>query len=178
MAMSVTKIEATAQIKAWTTNTADQTETAPNATFLTRLFDTLLNGTGSDQANQVWADSNTILAGATNQIDTVGTLVDIYGTTISFTKIKGIILKNTSTTASVLALGGGTDGAGTNAFDTWITSAAADGSERPLVRPGGVFMLYTPDSTAYAASAGSDILSVIETSTLAGAYDIALIGVV
>lgn len=180
--MNITKVATTGEIRGWTTKTADNVESGTNYVVYVKLFDEMTNGTGSDQANKIYADTNTILAGARNTIDLAGSVSDVYGDTITFTKIKGIILKNTSTTAAVLALGGGSDGAGTNAFDTWIRSAAGggagDGSEQVLVRAGGFVMFYTPDSTAYAVTAGTgDILGIVETATLAGSYEIAILGV-
>lgn len=145
--------------------------------------DTLADGTGADQANQVYQDLATLAADQIVSYDLAGGLTDEFGGTVTFTKIKTIMLLNTSTTASVLAIGGGTGGNGTNAFDTWCRSqagaGAGDGSERVLVGPGGVFLLYRPDVTGYAVTAGTgDILIIEEESTLAASYELTLIGVV
>ena len=139
----------------------------------------LADGTGANQANQVYQDSVSAIADAETSYDLAGTLVDEFGGTITFTKIKGIVLLNKSTTASVLQIGGGTGLDGTNAFDTWITSTAADGSEGVLVRAGGLFVLWAPDATAYAVAAGTgDILVIKEKSTLAAVFELSIIGVV
>lgn len=168
-------------IKGTANKAADLSDTTPNTVLLCHLLDELANGTGSDQANQVYADTSTIGAAATVNYDLVASIDDVFGDQMSFTIIKGIIFKNTSTTASVLALGGGTDGAGTTAFDTFIRSAAGagagDGSEQILVRPGGVVVLWAPGTTGYACAAGSDNLSIEETSTLEGAFELLVVGV-
>jgi hypothetical protein len=173
MAMNITKVEGTCQIKAWTTDTADMTDSGPATVFLARFFDTLTNGTGSDKANQVYMDSATLNASTRTTYDLAASLTDVYGTTITFTRIKGIFLANTSTTAAVLAIGGGSDGAGTNAFVNWISAAA----EEVNVRAGGCFMLWAPDATAYAVTAGTgDILGITETAALASTFELGIIG--
>jgi len=152
---------------------------APTLPIRHTFDDSLADGDGADQANQVYQDSASVIADAETSYDLAGTLVDEFGGTITFTKIKGIVLLNKSTTASVLQIGGGTGLDGTNAFDTWITSTAADGSEGVLVRAGGLFVLWAPDATAYAVAAGTgDILVIKEKSTLAAVFELSIIGVV
>lgn len=142
------------------------------------FVDSLADGTGADQANQIYQDEATVLALSETSYDLNGVLADCFGGTITFARIKGILLLNTSATASVLQLGGGTGLDGTNAFDTWITANGADGSEGVLVGPGGVFLLYRPDATAYTTGAGTNILIVKEKSTLAASFQLSVIGVV
>lgn len=139
--------------------------------------DSLADGTGADKANQVYQDEASVAGLVETSYDLAGSLLDCFGGTITFTRIKGIFLKNTSVTASVLKLGGGTGGDGTNAFDTWITANGADGSEGVLVRAGGFFALWAPDATAYAVTGGTiDILIVKETSNLAAVFELTLVG--
>jgi len=166
------------ELRGTATNVADLTTggTAPNAVLLGQFIAAFTDGTGSGAANQIYADTNSIVAGATNTYDLVANIDDIYGDQMSFTRIKAIYFRNTSTTASVLHLGGGSNGAGLNAFDTFVTSTADDGSEVIIVRAGGAVMLWCPDATGYVCTAGSDILAVIETSTLAGSYDLVVVG--
>ncbi len=166
----------TMELRGTATDVADLTDTAPRAVVLGQFIASLVDGTGSGSANQVYADSNTILAGATNTVDLFATVTDVFGAILSFNIIKGIYFKNTSTTAAVMNLGGGSNGAGLNAFDTFVTSTADDGSEVIIVRAGGAVMLWTPDATGYACAAGSDILGIKETATLAGSYDLVVVG--
>jgi len=161
------------------TKTADMSGTPTSSSIFT-LSDTLADGTAVDQADIVYFDSNTLIADATESYDLSGALTDVYGDTITAARVKFLGLKNTSSTASVLKLGGGTGDDGTNAFDTWIVSCTGTtanlGSEGVLVRPGGMFALWAPDATAYAVTAATaDILMVQEMSTLAAAYDLMVI---
>ena len=176
--MDVVKVEVTAEIRAYVEKDADQASIDPNSLLLTRLFKTLLDGTGSNQCNQVYTKTDTIIAAATNTIDLVTGPTDAFGDQIVFTKIKGFGFINKATNASILRIGGGTDGAGTTAFDTWISSTAADGSEVLIVNPGGCVLIMDPGANGYAVSAGSDIFGIEEMSTLAGAYEVGFFGIV
>jgi len=100
---------------------------------------------------------------------------DIFGDNVVFARIKGVYVKNTSTTASIIKVGGGTDGAGLNAWDAWTTSTAADGSEGVLVPAGGFMFIWAPGATAWTVAAGN-ILSIEEMSTLAASFDLVILG--
>lgn len=50
------------------------------------------NGTGAGQADRVFADTRTLIASATEDLDLAGVLVDGDGATITFAKIKGVLL--------------------------------------------------------------------------------------
>jgi len=176
-----------AQVKAMLTGTVVTTgyEFEPPTLRLAHQFsDSLADGNGADEANQVYQDKATVAASTEASYDLAASLVDDFGGTITFTIIKAIMVINTSTTASVLHVGGGTGADGTNAFDTWIQSAAGagvgDGSERILLRPGGLFLLWAPDATGYAVTGGTaDKLIIKERSALAGgAFELTIIGVV
>jgi len=159
------------------TKTADLAGTPVSEPIIT-LSDTLDDGTGADQADIVYFDSGTMVASADLSLDLAGTLSDVYGDTVTAVRVKAIAVKNTSTTASVLKLGGGTGDAGTNAFASWLhrSGTSAAGSEGVLIRPGGVFLLWAPGATGYAVTAGTgDILMLQEQSTLAAAYELMIV---
>ena len=145
----------------------------------------LADGTAADQADLVYFDDGELAAAADVDLDLAGTLSDVFGDTVTFARIKVIMVSNVSdeeqspATDAILSVGGGTGQDGTNAFDTWITSTAANGSERVFVRAGGTLLLFAPDATAYAVTAGTiDILNILNTDGAdAGDYSIALIGV-
>ncbi len=67
--------------------------------------------------------------------------------------------------------------AGLNAFDTWITSTAADGSEAIILPQNAAVLLWNPIAAGYVVTAGTvDLLSMTETATLAGAYELMVVG--
>lgn len=131
----------------------------------------LSNGTGADQANIIWSDTRTISASSNDDLDLAGGLTDAYGATITFTKIKGILVYAYAENSNILQIGG----AASNAFVNWVASA----TDIINLRPGGSFGITVTDATAYAVSAGTgDILRL--TNGGAGSsvtYDIMLIGV-
>ncbi len=119
------------------------------------------DGTGAGKADKVFDKEADIAASGNAQIDLAGALVDVYGESVSAAKIKGFLLAETSgETDTVLHVGGGTDGAGAAALDTWLTSAAADGSEKLIVDVGGMFAVSAP-TNGYVVTAGSaDVLRI------------------
>lgn len=176
--MDVTKMELTMKAQGFVTKAADL-EAAGTKELLLNVAATLLDGTGATQVNQIFTKDDTILAGARNTYDLAGSLSDAYGDTITFTRVKLLMVYNDSTTAARLRIGGGSDGAGTNAWDTWVTGNTPDGGEGPIVRAGGVLMIYAPDATAYAVTAGTvDILAIEELDSLAGSYQLLIAGTV
>ena len=184
--MAASAMDLTSRLIGKITGTASKSDVEFNAVTFAMAHSadvSLADGAVADQANQVYQDSATVIADAATSYDLAGVLTDEFGGTITFTIIKAILFKNTSTTASILGIGGGTGLDGTNAFDAWCCSAAGagsgDGSEYVKVRPGGFFMLCAPDVTGYAVIAGTaDILIIKELSTLAASFELTLIGVV
>lgn len=144
--------------------------------------DSLADGALIDQADEIWHDQRTVDAGVDDDLDLAGVLTNALGDTVTFAKIKAIILENTSVTAGDnLRIGGGEADAGTNAFDTWLDEAggAADGGiNQVIVGPGGCFCLFNPSLAGYGVTAGTaDILRIANTTASNITYNIILIGV-
>ena len=129
----------------------------------------LANGTGADQANQVWTDTRTLTSGSTETLDLNASLTNAIGESVTFTKIKAILIRNKACTTT-LSVGA----AATNQF------VAIFGSATDLVKilPGGVFLITSPDSTGAAVAAGStDNLKIANSAGASCDYDIVIIGV-
>lgn len=131
----------------------------------------LTNGTGADQANMIFTDTRTLAASTTEDLDLAGGLTDVFGTTITFTKIKGIIIKASSSNTNNVVVGGDANG-----LVNWVGAA----NDIINVRPGGMFCIMAPDATAYAVTGSTgDILQVANSSSGSSVtYDIILIGIV
>ena len=56
----------------------------------------LADGTGSGKANRHWSDERSLAEGANETIDLMA-LTDAFGRTLTFTKLKFLYIKNTST---------------------------------------------------------------------------------
>lgn len=129
------------------------------------------NGTAADQANMIWTDTRTISASGSDDLDLAGVLSDSYGGTITFTKIKGIIVSAAAANTNLVLVGGNTNG-----LVNWV----ADKTDIIKVRPGGVFAIYSNDSTGYAVTGTTaDILTIANSSSgTSVTYDIVIIGCV
>ncbi len=129
------------------------------------------NGTGANQANQIWTDTRQIAASTTEDLDLAGVLVSPLGTTLTFTKVKAIIVYAHSTNTNNIVIGGDANG-----LVNWVGNA----NDVVNIRPGGFICLTAPDSTAYAVTAATgDILQIANSSSGSVVdYDIIVIGVV
>lgn len=129
------------------------------------------SGTGANQASNSFHDQRTLTASSSENLDLAGSLTNAFGTTLTFTKIKAIIIHAASSNTNNVLVGG----AASNAFVNWV----GDATDIITVRPGGTFILVAPDSTAYAVTASTgDILKVANSSSgTSVVYDITIIGV-
>jgi len=112
----------------------------------------LSTGTGANQASQVWTDTRTLSASATENLDLAGSLTNAFGETVTFTRVKVLAIKAASgNTNNVQVQRGSSNG-------VTLFLAASDGFE---LRPGAFALFVIPDSTAVAIAAGtSDILTI------------------
>lgn len=132
----------------------------------------LTNGSGANQANMIWVDTRTLAASTAEDLDLVGVLTNAFGTVLSFSKIKGIIISAASANTNNVLVGGD----GSAAFVNWVS----DATDVLIVRPGGTLCLMAPDSAGYAVTATTaDLLQIANSSSgTSVTYDIILIGAV
>jgi hypothetical protein len=128
----------------------------------------LSNGTGAGKANQIFADTRTLAASATEDLDLAGVLVDFFGATITFTKIKYIkIIADAANTNNVVI------GAGTA---PWIGLLNAAGTI--TLRPGAHFAAGDASATGMPVVATTgDILKILNSAgTTVVNYTVIIIG--
>jgi hypothetical protein len=130
----------------------------------------LADGSGADQANRVWSDRRTLAASGTEDLDLAGVLTDPFGATITFARIRGLLVAADAGNTNNVVVGGHA----TAAFGTWV----GDDTDTVVVRPGGLLLLVARDATAYAVTATTaDMLTVTNSAGGTGVtYDIVLIG--
>lgn len=138
------------------------------------FVDSLVDGDAVDSAQVVFYDEVALGASGTQNYDLYGGLTDAFGNTINFTKLKGLFIHNTSSTAGdILKL----DNSDTDGLDL-ITSTTADDNANILIGPGGVFFWWNPSLAGHAVTdATSDSFDIIEqggSNTVT--YRIAIIG--
>lgn len=143
--------------------------TVSQALAYTKAFD-FTNGTGANQANMIFMDQRTISASGNDDLDLAGSLTNAYGTTITFTSIKGIIVYAATANTNDVHVGG----AGSNQFLEWVGNS----SDLVVVKPGGLLALVNPQANGYAVTASTgDILRVSNSSSgTSVTYDIILLG--
>lgn len=133
---------------------------------------TLANGTAAGQADRCFSDTRTIVASGTDDLDLAGTLTDAFGATVTFAKVKVIMVVAAAGNTNNVVIGG----AAANQFATW----AGAGTHTVTVRPGGTFLLSvgSADLNAYAVTAGTgDVLRIANSGgTTSVAYDIVVVG--
>jgi hypothetical protein len=130
----------------------------------------LASGTGADQADLIYHAQRTLVASASEDLDLSGVLADPFGTTLTFARIKGLVVVAAAANTNNVLVGG----AATNAFINWVS----DATDKVVVRPGAVFALFSGSATAYAVTAGTgDLLRIANSGAGSSVtYDIAIIG--
>jgi hypothetical protein len=130
---------------------------------------TFTQGSGLNASDRIWHDNRTLSASNADSLDLAGVLTDPFGATISFVRVKGLLVyANTSNTNNLLV------GAGTNSFSSWMTGT----TPTVVVKPGGLLFVMAPDAVGYTVTAGTaDILTI--TNSAGGTsvnYDIVVMG--
>lgn len=132
----------------------------------------LADGAGAGQANRIFHDQRTLAASATEDLDLAGVLIDPLGATLTFARIKGIIVAAATGNTNEVVVGG--------AAATQFVSPFGSATDKVKVRPGGVLALFAgqADAVGYVTAAGStDLLRIGNGGAgTAVTYDIILIG--
>lgn len=130
----------------------------------------IANGTGANQANMIWADTRTIAASGTDDLDLYGGLTNAFGTAINFTSIKGIIIVADSANTNDVLVGG--DGAA--AFVNWVS----DATDKIVVKPNGMFAIMNTNANGYAVTnTTADVLQIANSSSgTSVTYDVIIFG--
>lgn len=130
----------------------------------------LANGTGANQADKIFSDTRQLAASGTENLDLAGVLTDAFGATLTFTKVKALLVAAKSTNTNDVLVGGHASAAFVTPF--------ADATDKIRVKPGGLFLLTAPDANGLAVTATTGDLLTIANS--AGGtvvdYDIIIIG--
>lgn len=128
----------------------------------------LVEGTASGAADLVFADERTLAASATENLDLAGGLTDPFGVTLTFAKVKAIIIiANAANSNDVVA------GAATNPF----TGPLGGTTPTVSVKPGGFYAIGHPGAGWTVTAATADILKVANGSSgTSVTYRIIIIG--
>ena len=135
-----------------------------------RTLISLATGTGASQADKIFHDQRTLAASATEDLDLAGGLTDAFGDTITFVRIKGLLVVAAAANTNNVLVGG----AAANQFINWVS----DATDKVVVRPGGALLVAAPDATAYVVTAATGDLLRIGNGAAGTSvtYDIVLLG--
>ncbi len=150
-----------------TVATSQDIGTASNRVPYNKTF-ALTDGTGNGKAQSIWSDQRTITASSNEDLDLAGSLVDPLGNTITFTKMKTII---------VFALAANTNNVevsvpAANGFVGFLSAA----SDKAIVTPGGVLLWHSPDGATVTAGTGDLINFANSGAGTSVTYDVIFIG--
>ena len=121
------------------------------------------SGAGAGKIEAVLIKAGTIAGSGTVDIDLAGTITDPAGDVITFTKVKAILIKNTS------AVGVGFDVAGTFPIGGEVVE--------PYVHPGGFLALGDPGAVGYPVTAGAtDVITLGSLDATDQDYEIYVLG--
>lgn len=142
----------------------DKVDWSPNYSFT--------NGTGADQANQTFVDTRTLSASATENLDLAGGLTDAFGTTLTMTRIKAMVIQAARSNVNDVMVGG----AASNA----IAALFGDATDVARIKPGGMIMWVAPDATGYPITATTaDLLKIANSAgSTSVTYTIAILATV
>lgn len=130
----------------------------------------LPNGAGSGQANQLFSDTRTLSASATENLDMAGALANPFGATITYSAVKAIRVCAAAGNTNNVVVGG----AGSNTF----VGPFADATDKVVVKPGGCFLAVAPASGWSVTAGTGDILLVANSgSGTSVTYDVTIVGV-
>jgi hypothetical protein len=129
----------------------------------------LTDGSGASQANKIWRRTAESLVATTVDYDLAGVLTDVFGTVLTFTKLKGLMIRNNNTTSGhVLIVGGATN----------PVPLFSDASDKHPIAPGGSLILFGPLADGICAvTAGTGDKLRLDAGANTISYDIVLIGV-
>lgn len=111
------------------------------------------DGVGADQAKEIFTDIRTLGPSATEDLDLSGGLVDAFGASILFTKVKALIIKADAANVNDVVVGA----AAVNAVSTIFGAT----THTIKVKPGGLLALVAPDVNGYGITAATaDLLRI------------------
>lgn len=115
----------------------------------------LANGASAGQANTAYWATRTLAASASETLDLAGSLTDPFGVTITFARLKLLVVSAAAANTNTVLVGG----AAANAVATLFSAV----NDVAVVRPGATlaWIAGSADTTGYAITAGTaDVLQV------------------
>ncbi|MCV0371078.1 hypothetical protein [Filomicrobium sp.] len=129
----------------------------------------LANGTGTDEADVIFADQRTLNASGNEDLDLTGVLENALGEAANFATVKALLIRAASGNTNDVVVGP----AAANGF----TGPFGDDSDRIEIPPGGAFLAAAPNAGWDVTAGTGDLLNVANSG--AGSpvtYDVIIVG--
>jgi len=129
----------------------------------------LSSGTGLNAADMMWSDRRTLAASATEDLDLAASLTGAFGTTLTFARIKYLLVKALSTNTNNVNV--------TRPASNGVPLFLAAGDGVPVL-PGGFFEWLAPNAAGIAVTAATgDLITFTNSSSgTSMIYDVVIIG--
>jgi hypothetical protein len=130
----------------------------------------LTSGTGADQADKVFWGQRTITASSNDDIDLAGVLTDPYGATMTFVKVKAILIVAAAANTNNVVVGA--------AAATQFVGPFGANTHTISIGPGDMFLITRRAAAGWAVGAGStDFLRIANSAGgTSVVYDIFIVG--
>lgn len=149
------------------TTVLDLATAAAPLDYLSRIR--LTSGTGAGAADMAWHDQRALAASGTEDLDLAGVLTGPLGGTLTFARIKGLIVAAAAANSNNVVV--------SRPASNGVPLFSAAGDAIP-VQPGGVFAWFSPSATGIAVAAGTgDLITVTNSAGGTGVtYDVIVLG--
>lgn len=142
------------------------------ANLATQFGVSLTDGASAGQANVAFWDKRTLSASGSQTLDLAGSLQDPFGNTITFARVKVLIVSADAANTNNVLVGGADSDA--------VTSLFGDATDVAVVRPGATlaWVAGSADATGYVVTATTaDLLQVANSSSgTSVTYSVVIIG--
>lgn len=138
-----------------------------------RISKAFADGSGADQANKIYQDTNTLAGAAAQSLDLdAGTILGPFGVAVpALTQVRAILIEADPTNPDNVTVGGD--------FVTAVLMGGIAADPATIkVRPGGAVLLMAPGAVGYAPVAGTgDVITMTNAhATVAATFSILIIG--
>jgi hypothetical protein len=141
------------------------TNTFPFSSALSGRF---TSGVGSGMVDLLFSDSRTLSASATEDLDLAGSLVDAMGATLTFVKLKAILIKASSANTNNVVL--------SRPASNGVPLFAA-ASDAISIMPGGCFLWVAPVAGVTVTAATGDLITLTNSAGGTGVtFEIVIMG--
>lgn len=133
-------------------------------------FPFLTSGVGLNQVDKMYAETRTLAASGTTTLDLAGSLTDVFGSVLTFARIKMIAIFALAANTNNVLMGA--------AAGTQFLGPLGSNTDTIATVPGGCTICIAPTATGWAVGAGAtDFLKFANSAGSTGVtYDLVLLG--